>query len=78
MLGATLVEAGGCAPPIVVPTEARLWDSQWSNIMNAPEVLQASSIEEAVYVAVRMTEKAIADNVSKNNLPPARIRQAIP
>lgn len=78
MLGATLVEASGCATPIVVQTEARLWDSQWSNIMNAPEVLQASSIEEAVYIAVRMAEKAIADNVSNNNLPPARLRQSIP
>lgn len=51
--------------------EVRLWDSQWVNIVNAPEVLDASDREEAVNIAVRMTERAIAQNVASSNLPPA-------
>lgn len=59
--------AGKVAPAC----EVRLWDSQWVNIVNAPEVLDASDREEAVNAAVRMTERAIAQNVASSNLPPA-------
>lgn len=48
----------------------RLWDSQWVNIVNAPEVLNADSREDAVNIAVRLTEKAIAENAAKDTHPP--------
>lgn len=40
----------------------RLWDSQWVNIVNAPDVLNAETPEEAVNLAVRMTEQKMAEN----------------
>lgn len=43
----------------------RLWDSQWVNIVNSPEVLNAirnRDYEVAVGVAIRMTEKKMAEN----------------
>lgn len=40
----------------------RLWDSQWVNIVNAPQVLNAENQEEAVNIAVRMTEQKMAEN----------------
>lgn len=51
--------------------EVRLWDSQWVNVVNAPEVLNAVDTVEAVQIAVRMTESFIARNVASGNLPPA-------
>ena len=51
--------------------EMRLWDTQWSNIVNAPEVLNAESQEDAVIVAVKMAERVIAKNAASQNLPPA-------
>lgn len=56
--------------------EVRLCYSQWVNIVNAPEVLNASDREEAVSIAVRMTEEAIANNVAGSILPPARQQPA--
>lgn len=58
----------------VITGEIRLWDSQWVNIVNAPEVRGASDIEEAVAIAVRMTERAIAVNVQTGSLPPSIVR----
>lgn len=49
--------------------EVRLWDSQWVNIVNAPEVLNAESQEEAVNLAVLLTVQAIAENVANPPSP---------
>lgn len=51
-------------------TEVRLWDSQWVNIVNNPEVLSTDK-EQAVSIAVKLTEKAIAKNHAENNWPPS-------
>ena len=43
----------------------RMWDSQWVNVVNAPEVLEALrnyQSEDAVNIAVRLTEQAMAKN----------------
>ena len=50
--------------------EVRLWDSQWSNIVNHPDVRNASTCEGAVASAILMTERKIAENVLNSNLPP--------
>lgn len=49
--------------------DARLFDSQWVNIVNAPEVLRAESAEEAVNIAVKMTEQQMAKNLADGNWP---------
>lgn len=53
--------------------EVRLWDSQWVSVVNAPEVLNAFDTDEAVRIAVRMTERFIALNFASGNMPPAAI-----
>ena len=43
----------------------RMWDSQWVNVVNAPEVLEALRdyrADEAVNIAVKLTEQAMAKN----------------
>ena len=43
----------------------RMWDSQWVNVVNAPEVLEALRdyrAGEAVEIAVKLTEQAMAKN----------------
>ena len=52
------------------PTEVRLWDSQWSNVVNHDNCYAFWSTEDAVNHAVKMTEEYIAKNVAENNLPP--------
>jgi len=52
--------------------EVRLWDSQWVAVVNDQRVLNASDAEEAVAIAVRLTEEALAGNVARNHLPPPR------
>lgn len=64
------VRAALAAPAEGGQGEVRLWDSQWVNIVNHPEVLNAEDQETAVSVAVRMTETAIAKNVADGKLPP--------
>lgn len=62
---------------------SRLWDSQWVNIVNAPEVLNAADKEEAVSIAVRLTEQAMAKNAALAAKPAVpeelleRIKEAI-
>ena len=53
--------------------EIRMWDSQWVNVVNAPEVLNAESTEDAVNVAVRMTEAAMAKNYADGKWPVRRL-----
>lgn len=52
--------------------EVRLWDTQWMNIVNSQEVMGATDAEDAVAIAVRMTEREIAHNVATGSLPPLR------
>lgn len=42
-----------------------LWDTQWSNIVNANNCWRDYSKEDAVHEAVKMTEDAIAKNQAK-------------
>ena len=58
-----------CSTPAHQGLEVRLWDSQWMNVVNAPEVLNASDAQEAVRTAVRMTESFLAHNVASGYLP---------
>jgi len=53
-------------------TEVRLWDSQWVHVVNAPAVLNAIDADEAVAIAVRMTERLMAQNAADNSWPPAK------
>lgn len=62
----TLVK--GTSNPI--PTEVRLWDSQWSNVVNHDNCYAFWTKEDAVNHAVKMTEEYIAKNVAEDNLPP--------
>ena len=52
--------------------EYRLWDSQWVNIVNSRDVLDAPDADEAVAIAVRMCEEAMAHNARNNNFPPPK------
>lgn len=57
--------------------EVRLWDSQWSTVVNtckpAPSTYPSKhDIEDLVAEAVKMTERYIAENVKSGALPPAR------
>lgn len=52
--------------------EIRLWDSQWVNVVNHPDVLAADNAVEAVAIAVRLTEQAMADNIKSGEWPPDR------
>ena len=54
----------------------RLWDSQWVNIVNSPEVLEALrnyEYEDAVNIAIRMTEQKMAENFAAAPPPAAAI-----
>ncbi len=52
--------------------ECRLWDSQWTNIVNHANCYIDWSKEDAIRHAVKMTETYIARNVERNHFPPAR------
>jgi hypothetical protein len=54
------------------PTEVRLWDSQWTNVVNHDNCYQGWSKEDAINHAVKMTENYIASNVANNKLPQQR------
>lgn len=51
-------------------TEVRLWDSQWTNVVNHDNCYASWTKEDAIHYAVKMTEQLIAENVDMNNLPP--------
>lgn len=55
----------------------RMWDSQWVNVVNAPEVLQAETAEEAVNIAVKLTEQAMAANHAKASAKSAEQRAVL-
>jgi len=51
--------------------EIRLFDSQWVNIVNHNDCFSFYSKDEAVALAVKMTEEAMAKNFKENKWPPA-------
>lgn len=53
--------------------EIRLWDSQWVNIVNGDYV--GLDRNEAIALAVKRTEQAMASNYMKLNWPPARPKE---
>lgn len=53
-------------------TEVRLWDSQWTNVVNYDNCYEGWSKEDAINHAVKLTEQYIAYNIHENNLPPVR------
>ena len=65
------------AEPVAEPArgECRLWDSQWTNVVNHANCYANWSKEDAINHAVRMTETYMARNVERNHFPP---RQAEP
>lgn len=58
-------QAGAGAAERPRPGVERLWDSQWVNIVNAPEVLAAEDAREAVHLAVKLTEARMAANFAE-------------
>jgi len=60
------------------PTEVRLWDSQWTNVVNHDNGYAFWSTEDAVHHAVKMTEDYIAKNVAGSNLPTSKIKLTLP
>lgn len=59
----------------VEPTEVRLWDSQWINVVNHDNCYQGWDKEDAINHAVKMTEKYIASNFAENTHPPVPTTQ---
>ena len=57
------------------PTEVRLWDSQWINVVNHDNCYQGWDKEDAINHAVKMTEKYIASNFAENTHPPVPTAQ---
>lgn len=52
--------------------EIRLFDGQWVNIVNHDNCFHDYTIEDAVNIAVKMTEKAMARNFEENKWPKPR------
>ena len=50
--------------------EHRLWDSQWTNVVNHGNCYRDYSKEDAVAMAVRLTEQGMAKNMTQG-WPPA-------
>jgi hypothetical protein len=65
-------------------TEARLFDSQWVNVVNHDNCYRGWTKEDAVHHAVRMTEQYMRENIEKGwpkariTTPPAATSQAEP
>ena len=55
----------------------RMWDSQWVNVVNAPEVLRAETAEDAVNIAVKLTEQTMAANHAKASAKAGEQRAAL-
>ena len=52
--------------------EYRLWDAQWMNIVNHAFCYEDFTKEEAVALAVKLTEQALARNYADGVWPPKR------
>jgi hypothetical protein len=57
--------------------EVRLWDSQWVNVVNHADCYRDMDKEEAIATAVRMTERLMAENITKGFPPCAYNRAAV-
>lgn len=53
--------------------EYRLWDSQWVNIVNHERCYEDLTTEDAVALAVQLTERAMAKNFMDGKFPPKRV-----
>lgn len=49
--------------------EHRLFDSQWVNIVNHDNCYDGYSVEDAVHLAVKKTEEAMAENIREDKWP---------
>lgn len=58
------------ATPADQKSEVRLWDSQWTNVVNHDNCYRGWDMEDAIAHAVKMAERLIAQNVATGNLPP--------
>jgi hypothetical protein len=52
--------------------EVRLWDSQWVSIIGSANADRDMDKGDAIELAIRLTEEAIAKNVRDMYLPPFR------
>jgi hypothetical protein len=52
--------------------EVRLWDTQWTNVVNHDNAYRGWDKQDAINHAVKMTEQYIATNVLENKCPPAQ------
>lgn len=57
--------------------EVRLWDSQWVNVVNHADCYRDMDKEEAIATAVRITERLMAENITKGFPPSAYNRVAV-
>lgn len=60
------------SPVVVGDDEARLWDTQWMNIVNHDNCYRDWSKDDAIAHAVKMTEESIARNIADGKLPPRK------
>jgi hypothetical protein len=59
--------------PVQEPVqEVRLWDTQWTNVVNHDNAYRGWDKQDAINHAVKMTEHYIAKNVLENKCPPAQ------
>lgn len=54
--------------------ECRLWDSQWTNVVNHADCYRDWSKADAINHAVKMTETYMAWNVWRNHFPPVQAK----
>jgi hypothetical protein len=52
--------------------EVRLWDTQWTNVVNHDNAYRGWDKQDAINHAVKMTEQYIAKNVLENKCPPTQ------
>ena len=69
--------AGGGVDVLAANVEVRLWDSQWVNVVNHDYCYRDWDTNDAVAHAVRMTERLMAENITKGFPPAAYNRAAI-
>lgn len=67
----------GSVDVVAENVEVRLWDSQWVNVVNHADCYRDMDKEEAIATAVRMTERLMAENITKGFPPSAYNRAAV-
>lgn len=71
------IKDGGPVDVVAENVEVRLWDSQWVNVVNHADCYRDMDKEEAIATAVRMTERLMAENITKGFPPSAYNRAAV-